>query len=52
MRITPLSCLALLLAIQPLTAQAPASASSAEDELMALLNTPITVASQKAMTTR
>lgn len=52
MRITPLSCLSLLLAVQPLVAQAPPPALSAEDELMALLNTPITVASQKAMTTR
>jgi len=44
-----LSGAAVLVGINPLLAQ---EATSAEDELMALLNTPITVASQKAMTTR
>jgi len=43
-----LSALSLAL-VAPLAAQAPASG---EDELLALLNTPITVASKKALTTR
>lgn len=41
-----------LCALTSVLAQQPKQPASLEDELQALLNTPITVASQKAMTTR
>ncbi len=49
MRRSVLPLATLVLVASPLRAQQP---MSAEDELMALLNTPVTVASQKALTTR
>jgi outer membrane cobalamin receptor len=42
----------LTLLALPLAAQAPPAALSPEEELLALLNTPVTVASRKAMTSR